>query len=64
MRKHVPEVLVLLGLMTVSGLTSSVISGDVARTSAVLAAVWLVVGLTCLLVGLRRRRDRDRPDAP
>lgn len=64
MNRPLHSLLVLGGLVTVSALTSSVISGDVARTAAWLAAGWLITGLACLLVGLRRRRDRDRPDAP
>lgn len=63
MNHSLHSLLILAGLVTVSAFTSSVISGDVARTSAVLSATWLVVGLACLLVGLRRRRDRPT-DAP
>lgn len=58
----VQGLLALAALVTVSAFTSGVLTGDVRSVAAVLAAAWLVVGLTCLLVAARRRRA-DRLDA-
>lgn len=52
---RVTYLLVPAGLVTASVFTAGVLSGDVARTAAVLSAAWLVAGLVGLLVGLRRR---------